>query len=184
VARLDRDPAPLLDALSRLPSTLLHGDVKLANVAFIDERRIALIDWQMTALAPVAVELGWLLVTNSASLPEPPETILSRYHAALAAVAGAPIALADPFDPGRAYPEAALRAMVGDPAAPGNRSIEDVTGDWDAQVDLIWIVGLLLRGWRKGIDAEAGVRLGSGVPAADDLAWWCARAADAARRRL
>ena len=46
------------------------------------------------------------------------------------------------------------------------------------------IVGLLLRGWRKGLDAEAGAILGSGVAAADDLAWWCDRAVEAADRRL
>ena len=57
-------------------------------------------------------------------------------------------------------------------------------GDWAAQVDLTWIVGLLLRGWRKGIDAEAGAVLASGVTAADDLAWWCDRAVEAAGRRL
>ena len=69
VERLDRDPAALLGALAALPRTGLHGDLKLANVAFLEGRRVALIDWQMTALAPVAVELGWMLVTNSASLP-------------------------------------------------------------------------------------------------------------------
>ncbi len=46
------------------------------------------------------------------------------------------------------------------------------------------IVGLLLRGWRKGLDAEADTALASGVRAADDLAWWCARAVEAADRRL
>jgi hypothetical protein len=45
-------------------------------------------------------------------------------------------------------------------------------------------VGLLLRGWRKGSDTEAGVTLGSGVSAAEDLAWWCARAVEAAERVL
>ena len=46
------------------------------------------------------------------------------------------------------------------------------------------IVGLLLRGWRKGADTVAGATLGSGVTAADDLAWWCERAVEAAERRL
>ena len=64
------------------------------------------------------------------------------------------------------------------------RGLEPTIGDWDAQRDLTWIVGLLLRGWRKGLDAEAGVVLGSGVRAADDLAWWSARAVEAAGRRL
>jgi aminoglycoside phosphotransferase (APT) family kinase protein len=46
--------------------------------------------------------------------------------------------------------------------------------------DLAILVGLLLRGWRKGFDAEAGITLGSGVSARDDLAWWCERAVEAA----
>jgi len=42
----------------------------------------------------------------------------------------------------------------------------------------------LLRGWRKGLDAEAGLTLASGMSAAEDLAWWSARAVEAADRRL
>ncbi len=56
--------------------------------------------------------------------------------------------------------------------------------NWDAQVDLSWIIGLLLRGRQKGLDAEAGTTLASGVTAVDDLAWWCERAVEAASRRL
>ena len=52
------------------------------------------------------------------------------------------------------------------------------------QLDLAWIVGLLLRGWRKGADTANGVTLGSGVAAGDDLAWWAERAVEAAGRRL
>ena len=70
---LSADPSPLLAALGRLPATGIHGDLKLANVALLDDGRVALIDWSMMSLAPVAVELGWLLVSNSASLPIGPE---------------------------------------------------------------------------------------------------------------
>ena len=66
-------------------------------------------------------------------------------------------------------------------AAPGG---DPALGDWDAQVDLTWIVGLLLRGWRKGLDAEDEVTLPSGMTAGDDLALWCRMAVDAAERRL
>ena len=64
------------------------------------------------------------------------------------------------------------------------RGTEATIGDWNAQVDLAWMVGLLLRGWRKGLDTEAGLVLGSGVTAADDLAWWCDRAVEGASRHL
>ena len=51
-----------------------------------------------------------------------------------------------------------------------------------ADLDLAWIVGLLLRGWRKGYDAEAGLTHPSGMSARDDLELWCGRAIDAAKR--
>jgi thiamine kinase-like enzyme len=146
VARLSADVAPLLGALERLPAVLLHGDLKLANVGFVDGQ-MALIDWQMVTRAPIAVEFGWLLVSNVAALPEPPDAVFERYRAT-AATAGVDVA------------------------------------DWGAQVDLAILVGLLLRGWRKGLDAKAGTPTGWGAAGADDLEGWCRRAVDAADRRL
>ncbi len=160
VARLGDDPAPLIAALGRLPAVGLHGDIKLANVALLADGGVAFIDWQMTLRAPVAVELGWFMVTNSAELPLGPEEVLRRYHASLDTHAG--------------RWQFARRDL----------DLDGLLGDWPAQQDLALIVGLLLRGWRKGRDADDGVTLGSGVAATDDLAWWGARAADAAARRL
>ena len=151
IASLGADPAPLLRELAELPSTLIHGDLKLANVGLEPDGTIDLVDWQMVSVAPVAVELGWFLVSNVASLPLPPGDVLTRYHAAL--------------------------------RSRGERGAE-VAGDWGAQTDCAILVGLLLRGWRKGADAEAGVVHASGVAAAVDLAWWSERAIDAAGRRL
>ena len=145
------DPAPLVDALARLQSTLLHGDLKLANVGVEPDGTIDLVDWQLVSVAPVAVELGWFHVSNVASLPVPPGDVLARYHAAL---------------------------LAREPRW------EEIAGDWEAQMDCAILVGLLLRGWRKGADAEAGVVHASGVTAADDLAWWCGRAVEAAGRVL
>ncbi len=151
VEDLAHDPGPLLAALDRLPIAELHGDLKLANVALLPDGRVGLVDWQMTCRAPVAVELGWLLVSNAPILPLEPELVLDRY-----------------------------RSASDSPTAVGPTDL----GDWDAQVDLAWIVGLLLRGWRKGLDAEAAAILPTGTTAAEDLATWCRRAADAADRRL
>jgi hypothetical protein len=145
IADLSADPTPLIDALSRLPAVGLHGDLKLANVALGPGDLVRFIDWSMTIVAPIAVELGWFLVSNSGSLPAPPDRVLERYRR-----------LAE--------------------RRPG------VLGDWDLQVDLAMIVGLLLRGFRKGLDTEAGVTLPSGVSATDDLAWWCERAVAASAR--
>lgn len=142
VARLDADVGPLVDALGRLPAVGLHGDLKLANVALGPDGGVTCIDWQMTLLAPAAVELGWFLVSNSHSLPVGPADTMDAY-----------VRLAEPPDP-------------------------------DAQRDLTWIVGLLMRGWRKGLDAEARLTLPSGIGAEDDLAWWAEHAVAAADRRL
>ena len=60
-------------ALSRRPATLIHGDLKLANVGIGPTATVELVDWQMVMVAPVAVELGWFLVSNVTSLPLPPE---------------------------------------------------------------------------------------------------------------
>jgi hypothetical protein len=145
------DPAPLVAALARLPTTLLHGDLKLANVGIEPDGTIDLVDWQMVSVAPIAVELGWFLVSNVASLPLQPDDVLARYHAAL--------------------------------LERGPRG-EEIAGDWEAQADCAILVGLLLRGWRKGADAETGLTLASGVTAGDDLAWSCTQAVEAAGRVL
>jgi hypothetical protein len=175
ISDLAEDPSPLLGALGRLPATGIHGDLKLANVALLDDGRVALIDWSMMSLAPVAIELAWLIVSNSASLPIEPEGVLARYREIADRVARTSLEL------GARWPE---RDARGAPLTLPPRGLEPTIGDWDAQRDLVWIVGLLMRGWRKGLDAEAGIVLGSGVQASDDLAIWCERAVEAAGRRL
>lgn len=139
------DPEPLLAALGRLPRAGLHGDLKLGNAGPAADGSVYLIDWQMTLVAPVAVELGWFLVCNTASLPLTPEDALERYRIA----AGLP---------------------------------DDEA--WQEQWDLAVLVGLLLRGWRKGYDTDAGVVYPNGKAAAWDLAWWGSQALGAAARRL
>lgn len=141
VAELANHPEPLIRALSAEPWTLLHGDLKLANAGIAADGGVEMVDWQMLMIGPVAIELGWFLVANVASLTLPPDEVLARYWRS--------------------------RGHVG-----------------ARENDLAILVGLLLRGWRKGLDAEAGVVLASGVSAADDLAWWCERAVEAADQIL
>lgn len=160
VERLGADPSPLVLALEVLPWVGLHGDLKLANVALLPDRQVGFIDWQMTMRGPVAVELGWFLVSNSGSLPAAPDDVLRTYRDALE------------WDSGR----------WGFGSEP--HDFAGLAGDWDLQRDLTWIIGLLLRGWRKGLDAQAGLTLPSGVTAADDLAWWCEQAVEASYRRF
>ncbi|MEO5703761.1 MAG: hypothetical protein ABIZ52_03590 [Candidatus Limnocylindrales bacterium] len=145
IDELTADPAPLFAALDRLPDAGLHGDLKLGNAGPAADGSVYLIDWQMTLVAPIAVELGWFLVCNVASLPATPEAILERY-----------------------------RVAAGLPA-------DDA---WAAQWDLSVLTGLLLRGWRKGFDTEAGVVYPSGKAAEWDLAWWGSQAIGAAARQL
>ena len=132
---------PLLDAMATAPSSLIHGDLKLANAGIAADGAVEMVDWQMVTVAPAGVELGWFLVANVNALPLPPDEVLRRYWARRGTQPG-------------------------------------------AQDDIAILVGLLLRGWRKGLDAEAGITLASGVSAADDLAWWCQRAVEAADRLL
>jgi Phosphotransferase enzyme family len=145
VERLSADPDLLVTALARLPAAGLHGDLKLGNVGLARDGGMDLIDWQMTLVAPVAVELGWFLVANVAGLALAPDEVLERY-----------------------------------------RVVARLPNDdrWAAQWDLAVLVGIVLRGWRKGLDAEAGVVLPNGQAAARDLAWWGSQALRAAGRRL
>jgi hypothetical protein len=157
IASLSDDPQPLIEALDAQPATLIHGDLKLANVGIEADGSVVLVDWQMVMIAPLAVEIGWFLVSNVASLPLRPEDVILRYRSKLG------YAMADADD--------------------GDRWVGEIAFD-EYGVDAAILVGLLLRGWRKGMDAEAGITLGSGVSAPDDLAWWCERAVEAADRIL
>ncbi len=156
IAMLDDDPRPLVDALEGQPKTLIHGDLKLANVGIGADGVVETVDWQMVSIAPIAIELGWFLVANVASLPLEPEEVLRTYAGHLDASSPDP----------------------GDGRVRGRLEFDRPA--FDAAV----LVGLLLRGWRKGADTEAGITHGSGVSAADDLAWWCERAVAAANRIL
>ena len=157
---------------ARLPPTGLHGDLKLANVAPARRRpgrahRLADDDASRRSRSSSAGSSS----RTRASLPLEPGR--------------GPGALPRGRRAGRRANRCALGAPWPDgPSAAGSahrstlppRGLEPTIGDWDAQLDLTWIVGLLLRGWRKGLDAEAGVVLGSGIAATDDLAWWSTRA--------
>ena len=89
VERLADDPAPLLRALAtparRSGSTATSSSPTSPGTTTAAS---TFIDWQMTLRAPVAVELGWFIVTNSAELPLPPDEVLRRYREAIDRVAG------------------------------------------------------------------------------------------------
>jgi hypothetical protein len=116
-----------------------------------------------------------MLVSNASVLPIGPDAVLTSYRRSAVRAAR------DPLRMGARWPDG---GPDGPPIILPPRGLDSTIGDWESQRDLTWIVGLLLRGWRKGLDAEAGGSLPSGVTAAEDLAWWCQRALEAAGRRL
>jgi hypothetical protein len=68
VAGLHADPGPLADALAARPATLVHGDLKLANLGLLDGR-VVMIDWgTLTTWGPGALDLAWYIAINGAGL--------------------------------------------------------------------------------------------------------------------
>ncbi|HET7721655.1 MAG TPA: phosphotransferase [Acidimicrobiales bacterium] len=63
---LDR-PRRLAGPLSRRPSTLIHGDLWLVNVAF-EPAQVTLLDWDLATWAPPALELALFLDGNSSQV--------------------------------------------------------------------------------------------------------------------
>lgn len=131
VRSLFHDLEPLVRALGPLPGCLLHGDLKLDNIAVHPRGGLSLIDWSMPMIAPAAVELGWFLAMNSRTLPISLDATLAAYTS--------------------------------------YSSLEE--GLHERHRAATVLCGLLIRGWRKGLDAAAGEP--------DELRWWCAEAARA-----
>jgi hypothetical protein len=46
-------------ALDAGPQTLLHGDLRRANIAFLEGGRVSLIDWEFAARGPAAADIVW-----------------------------------------------------------------------------------------------------------------------------
>lgn len=72
------DIAPLMRLLDSLPKTLLHGDLKFANMG-LDGVTLLLLDWAMVTRATVALEISWFLAVNSGRLPWSLDETLDRY---------------------------------------------------------------------------------------------------------
>lgn len=47
------------DALDAGPQTLVHGDLRRANIAFLEGGRVSLIDWEFAARGPAATDIAW-----------------------------------------------------------------------------------------------------------------------------
>lgn len=93
-------PELLADALGSFPSTLLHGDLKLANIGLTDDS-VILLDWgTCTLVGPPALDLAWYLAVNGAAIDATLDEQLADVEAAL-----------DPSDLG-ALPLAMLGQLV------------------------------------------------------------------------
>ena len=79
------DPSPILKALDCYPTTLSHGDLRSANVAWDGSRAIA-IDWQPT-VAPPAYDLVFFLHGGSGG-PLHPDEAMATYREMLATELG------------------------------------------------------------------------------------------------
>lgn len=82
-------PEPLLDALARMPQTLVHGDYKLANLGILDadagNRRSVILDWQDATHGPGVLDFGYFLCLNAKRLPFSKEQAIAIYNEALTA---------------------------------------------------------------------------------------------------
>jgi len=68
IGSIHADPASLADALLARQTTLVHGDLKLANLG-ADAHRVVILDWgTLTAWAPPAVDFAWYVAINAAAL--------------------------------------------------------------------------------------------------------------------
>ncbi len=58
------DPAPLAKQLTESGSTLLHGDLWLANIA-LEADHVTLLDWALATNGPAALDFVWFLTGNA-----------------------------------------------------------------------------------------------------------------------
>jgi hypothetical protein len=82
-AALMTPAAEIAERWAGLPMTVVHGDSKVANCAFLPGRRVALFDWALLGAAPPTIDLGWYVAINATRLTRPKEEVIARYRALL-----------------------------------------------------------------------------------------------------
>ena len=82
VLAIGERPESFAAALSRFPSTLIQGDLKLGNLGFSGDR-VVMLDWgTQTGWAPAAVEVAWYLAINWSRIDATREQVLDDFRAA------------------------------------------------------------------------------------------------------
>lgn len=64
LSRLCDDPQSVIDAVRRFPATLIHGDYRDANFAFVEPGLPVVFDWQQAGFALMTIDLAWILMRN------------------------------------------------------------------------------------------------------------------------
>jgi hypothetical protein len=80
---LHADLRPFLAAVATGPQTLVHGDVKFANLGSRPHGATIMIDWALPGRAPPTYDLAHYLALNSARMPESKEDAIATYRRAL-----------------------------------------------------------------------------------------------------
>lgn len=75
------DPEPLVTALLRAPSTLVHGDLATVNMAF-DGDDLVLLDWTMATQGPGALDVGRFVAGCSSVVDATREQLIGWYRSA------------------------------------------------------------------------------------------------------
>ncbi|MFF2805189.1 phosphotransferase family protein [Streptomyces sp. NPDC058051] len=73
------DVGLLLTSLDKLPTTSLHGDLKLDNMGVDRTGVLWLIDWALAVRGPACVELGWFMAANAGRLALHPQQVVDLY---------------------------------------------------------------------------------------------------------
>ena len=80
ILTLAERPELLAEELGQCEQTLIHGDVRLANLGLPDDR-VVLIDWgERTGFAPVPVELASFLVFDARRLGVSRDDVIADFH--------------------------------------------------------------------------------------------------------
>jgi hypothetical protein len=79
-AQIVLPPEVLADQWTHLPRTLLHGDMKIANLAVFPDQRVAAVDWAFVGHAPGTFEVGWYLAVNASRLARLKDHFVAWYR--------------------------------------------------------------------------------------------------------
>jgi hypothetical protein len=82
-------PQQWVDTYAARPWTLVHGDLQLENVLFLDGREPAIVDWQGVMVGFPGMDLGYTLaISGTAETVDRERELLDHYRAELKAAGG------------------------------------------------------------------------------------------------